>query len=67
MTKYKQFGDRPSITVMVTEKDLMDSKNEVLVNWSTCGALPVKQAREFYNHMAEALEFARHESLRIVD
>jgi hypothetical protein len=65
MTKYKQFGDCPSITVIVTEKDMMDSKNEVQINWSTCGALPVKQARDFYNQMDEALEFARHESLRL--
>ena len=61
-----EFGSSPSVTVLVTEKDdILDSKSEVRINWSTCGALPLKDAHRFHLAMRRAINFARKESRRL--
>lgn len=66
MTNYKQFGDRPSVTVYVTEKDdIRRHHNEVTVNWSCCGAVDLKEAAKFLNSFRRALNYARREAKRL--
>jgi hypothetical protein len=65
ISQVKKFGDGPSITVYTKEKDWLDKKPEVEVNWSCVGSISVEDATDFHRLFGEALKYAASEQERI--
>ena len=52
----QKFGD---VSVWITTKDILDSKNKIEINWSALGGVSVEDAEKFCLDFQSAIKFAK--------